>query len=111
VREPKSQAVFAALEFSSDPMKPMAFGGAASNVIAGFDYLLTEMWRANTTFPVYAEARISPDDETVYFVEQNGRVHAIEATTGKVRWSAASWRVFDRRRISPFSKSGKILVL
>lgn len=106
--EPKSQAVFAALEFSSDPTKPMAFGGAASNVIAGFDYLLTEMWRANTTFPVYAEARISPDDETVYFVEQNGRVHAIEATTGKVRWSAALGGVPTTSNFA-LSRSGKML--
>ena len=87
--DPKWQAVFATLELSSDPMEPMAFGGAASNVFVGFNSVLDQMWRVNTTFPIYAEARISPDDETVYCVEQNGKVHSIEAVSGVVRWSAA----------------------
>jgi outer membrane protein assembly factor BamB len=85
--DPVWQAVRAALTLSSDPLEPMAFGGAANAVFAGFDHLLNEMWQVETTFPIFAEARISPDDATVYCVEQNGRVHSVDVVTGAVRWS------------------------
>ncbi|KAI2496538.1 hypothetical protein MHU86_17980 [Fragilaria crotonensis] len=66
------------------------------------------MWRLNTTFPIYAEARISPDDATVYFVEQNGRVHSIDVLTGKERWSALLGGVATTSNFAQ-SKSGKFL--
>ena len=106
--EPKGQAIFAALELSSSATEPMAFGGAASSVFAGFDYKLNEMWRINTTFPIFAEARISPDDATVYCVEQNGRVHSIDVLTGKERWSALLGGVATTSNFGQ-SKSGKFL--
>lgn len=106
--DPKGQASFAALELSSSATEPMAFGGAASSVFAAFDSKLDEMWRLNTTFPIYAEARISPDDATVYFVEQNGRVHSIDVLTGKERWSALLGGVATTSNFAQ-SKSGKFL--
>jgi hypothetical protein len=57
--DPKSQPVYTALELSSDPIEPMAFGGTSSNQFVAFNSFLKEMWRINTTFPVFAEARIS----------------------------------------------------
>lgn len=87
--DPKWQCVRAALQFSSDPLTPMAFGGGANPIFAGYDHMLNQMWNITTTFPIFAEARISPDDATVYFVEQNGRVHSVDVQTGVVRWSAS----------------------
>ena len=66
------------------------------------------MWRVNTTFPIYAKARISPDDATVYFVEQSGRVHSVEVSTGKVRWSTLLGGVPTTSNFGQ-SKSGKFL--
>ena len=66
-----------------------AFAGAANPVFVGFDHLLNEIWSVDMTFPIYAVARISPDDATAYCLEHNGRVHSIDVATGVVRWSSS----------------------
>jgi hypothetical protein len=106
--EPTWEAVLASLELSSDPVAPMAFGGTASNAFIGFDSFMNQMWRVNTTFPIYAEARVSPDDKTVYFVERNGRVYAVDTETGVIRWEQSLGGIST---LSDFaqSKSGKYL--
>mmetsp|Transcript_7298 Transcript_7298/g.10676 ORF Transcript_7298/g.10676 Transcript_7298/m.10676 type:complete len:543 (+) Transcript_7298:179-1807(+) len=106
--DPKSQAPFAALEMSSDSSAPMFFGGTAAPIFVAFDSRLEEMWSINVTFPVHAEARVSPDDETVYFVERNGKVHAIDVETGDTRWEVSLGGI---PVVSNFgqSKSGKFL--
>jgi outer membrane protein assembly factor BamB len=86
--DPKSQPVYSTLQLSRNPTEPMAFGGTSSNQFVAFNSFLKEMWRINTTFPIFAEARISPDDSVVYFVEQNGRAYAVDISNGKIMWSS-----------------------
>jgi len=87
--DPKSQSPFSSLELSSDPFAPWAFGGTATPTFVAFNASLEEMWTVDVNFPIYAEARVAPDDKTVYFVEHNGRVHAIEVDTGNTRWTSS----------------------
>eukprot|EP00546_Thalassionema_frauenfeldii_P007643 CAMPEP_0178919550 /NCGR_PEP_ID=MMETSP0786-20121207/14499_1 /TAXON_ID=186022 /ORGANISM="Thalassionema frauenfeldii, Strain CCMP 1798" /LENGTH=536 /DNA_ID=CAMNT_0020593493 /DNA_START=60 /DNA_END=1667 /DNA_ORIENTATION=+ len=106
--DPKSQAPFSALEMSSDADAPLFFGGTAAPIFVAFDSFLDELWTVDVTFPVHAEARVSPDDKTVYFVERNGKVHAVEVQTGDTRWEASLGGI---PVVSNFgqSKSGKYL--
>ena len=108
--DPKSQPVYTALELSSNPTEPMAFGGTSSNQFVAFNSFLKEMWRINTTFPVFAEARISPDDSVVYFVEQNGRAYAVDVSSGKIMWSSLLGGTPVTANFAQ-SKSGKYLYI
>jgi PQQ-like domain len=108
--DPKSQPVYTALELSSSPTEPMAFGGTSSNQFVAFDSFLKEIWRINTTFPVFAEARISPDDSVVYFVEQNGRAYAVDVSSGKIMWSSLLGGTPVTANFAQ-SKSGKYLYI
>lgn len=85
--DPVWQAVFAPVALSSDPVAPMLFGGTAGLLFVGMESDLTEKWRIETDSPVSSEARVSPDDQFVYFAEQNGDVHSVNTNTGSVRWS------------------------
>jgi hypothetical protein len=86
--DPKSQAAFATPALGNDPFEPMIFGSSASNVFAGFDSKLEKIWEINTTYVTYAEARVSPDDQVIYLVEQNGTAYSVDAKKGIIRWAA-----------------------
>ena len=77
----------ASVALSSSPTEPMVFGGDAGNLMIGYTFDMKEMWKVATNSTIYAEAKVSPLDDRVYWVEENGMVHASNVTTGKDFWS------------------------
>jgi hypothetical protein len=78
--KPKSQAVYATPALSSDPLEPLIFGGSAANEFVRLNHNFTETLLVATSSIILAEARLSPDDSVVYYVEFNGQIH--QASTG-----------------------------
>lgn len=77
----------ASVALSSNPTEPMVFGGDAGKLMIGYTFDMKEMWKVTTNSTIYAEAKVSPQDDRVYWVEENGMVHASNVTTGKDFWS------------------------
>ena len=72
---PPRQAVFATPALSSDPVEPFLFGGTAAEEFVRLNFDFSEELLVSTTSLVYAEARVSPDDSVVYYVEFSGQLH------------------------------------
>ena len=85
---PASQPPFAPVALSSDPVSPMLFGAAATARFFAFDTFLNVTWEAATTSLVRTEARVSPDDTVVYFVQDNGVLRSYDVATGIQNWEA-----------------------
>ena len=72
---PPMQAVFAPVALTSDISQPVIFGGSASTEFARLNYNFSDVLVVKTTSLVKTEARVSPDDSVVYYVEYNGILH------------------------------------
>ena len=84
--DPVWLAPAASLALSSSPTKPMAFGGTSANNMIGFTYDMQEMWTKNSSSRIQVEAKVSPQDDRVYWVEENSKVHSTNALTGQDFW-------------------------
>ena len=78
---------FAPVALSSDPVSPCLFGETASKLFVAFDSNLDEIWQKATEFLVYTKAKVSPDDNVVYFIEQNGVVQSVNAARGQENYA------------------------
>jgi hypothetical protein len=85
---PTQTAPFNTLAKSSNDTSPMLFGGTASEEFIALTFAGETMWKIATTFTIKSEARVSPDDLRVYFVESNGRVHSRNTKDGSRNWDA-----------------------
>jgi hypothetical protein len=69
------QAVYAPLALSDDSSKPFAFGGTAAEEFVRLNFDFSEQLKVATSSLVKTEARISPDNLYVYYVEFYGKIH------------------------------------
>lgn len=73
--KPPSQSVYAPLALTNSQEELFLFGGTASTEFVKLNANFTEELLITTTGLVKTEARISPDDRYVYYVEFNGYLH------------------------------------
>jgi len=80
-------APYASVALSSSPTKPMVFGGTAAYLMVGYTFDMKEMWKVASTSNIRAEAKVSPQDDRVYWVEENSKVHCTNTTSGSEIWA------------------------
>ena len=73
--KPPMQAVFAPLAMTNSKEELYLFGGTASSEFVRLNANFSEELMVDTTALVTTEARLSPDDRYVYYVEFNGNIH------------------------------------
>jgi hypothetical protein len=76
----------ASVALSSSPTEPMVFGGTSANLMVGYTYDMQEMWTVGSSSSIQVEAKVSPQDDRVYWVEENSKVHSANALTGEDFW-------------------------
>jgi hypothetical protein len=72
---PPKQAIFASLALSNDPEQPYVFGGSASTEFVRLNFDYSEELSISTSSVIHTQARVTPDDLYVYYVEFNGQLH------------------------------------
>jgi hypothetical protein len=83
---PRSTPGQTTVALSSDPVEPQIFSGVASKFFVSMDYQLNILWENPTFSTVMAEGRVSPDDERVYYAEQNGIMYSALTSDGTLNW-------------------------
>jgi hypothetical protein len=71
---------------SSSPTEPMVFGGTSANLMVGLTHDMQQMWAVNCSSSILVQAKVSPQDDRVYWVEENSKVHSTNALTGEDFW-------------------------
>ena len=84
--KPAWLAPAASVALSSSPTEPMVFGGTSANLMVGLTYDMQQMWAVNSSSSILVEAKVSPQDDRVYWVEENSKVHSSNALTGEDFW-------------------------
>lgn len=72
---PARQAVFAPLAKTHDENNLRLFGGSASNVFVKLNANFSQPVHIGTTAVVTTQAKVSPEDAYVYYIEFNGYLH------------------------------------
>ena len=83
---PRQLAPFSTLTSSSNNEQLMLFGGTAGLQFVALNSSGEEMWKISTGATIHAEAKVSPDNSRVYFVESNGKVHSLDTMDGSQHW-------------------------
>ena len=84
---PPSQSVFAPLALSThSDSEPYIFGGTASTEFVKLNYDFSEQVVVETLTLVQTEARVSPDNLYVYYVEFSGQIHQAMLDDLTDRW-------------------------
>uniref|UniRef100_A0A7S1UQ76 Pyrrolo-quinoline quinone repeat domain-containing protein n=1 Tax=Grammatophora oceanica TaxID=210454 RepID=A0A7S1UQ76_9STRA len=85
--DPTFTAPFNSVALSSNKSSPMLFAGTASTLFVKLDADGLEEWRQETSSLIRSKARVAPDDSIVYYIEEDGTVHAAQVTDGEDLWS------------------------
>ena len=84
---PRQLAPFCTLASSNANREElMLFGGTAGFQFVALNSSGEELWNVSTDTTIQAEAKVSPDNSRVYFVESNGKVHSLNTTDGSQHW-------------------------
>jgi hypothetical protein len=77
----------ASVALSNSPSKPMVFGGAATDIMVGYTFDMKEMWTVASSSSIQVAAKVSTQDDRVYWVEENGMVHSSNTASGIDFWA------------------------
>lgn len=68
---------------------PQLFAGLASQNFVSMDFELNEVWVNPTVSLVLAEARVSPDNERIYYTQQAGDITSANTADGEINWAVS----------------------
>jgi hypothetical protein len=81
-------SAYASPALSSNAVTPMVYGPGAANQFYMTDTSLGNALVITTDSLIYSPAKVSPDDQYVYYVTENGLLYQADATTLAQRWVA-----------------------
>lgn len=72
---------------SSDPVSPFVYGPGAAAELFRMDANFSTITTTNTSWIVSSRVAVSPDDQVIYYADQDGNVAQLDATTLETIWS------------------------